>query len=56
MSCSIVSRIFFSEFPDIPEKSWRRRRWRKLANAKRFALQVNAVTVKTSQNIKTWSE
>ena len=31
-----------SKFPDIPEKSWcRRKRWRKLANAKPFAYQAN---------------
>ena len=37
----MVCKIFFcSEFPAIPEKSWRRRRWRKPANAKRFAFQA----------------
>ena len=34
---------FCSEFPDITEKWWRRR-WRKPANAKRFAFQANAIT------------
>lgn len=38
MVCSI---FFCSESPDIPEKSLRRR-WRKLADAKRFAYQENA--------------
>ena len=41
----IVCKILFcSEFTNIPEKSWRRRRWRKLANAKRFAFQANAIS------------
>ena len=43
MVCKI---LHCSEFPDIPEKSWRRkrRRWRKRAHAKRFAFQVNTLS------------
>ena len=33
--------IFCSEFPDIPEKSWRRSG--KPANAERFAFEANAI-------------
>ena len=38
MACEI---FFYSEFPDIREKSLRRR-WRKPANTKAFASQANA--------------
>ena len=34
--------LFCSEFPDTSEKSWRKRRWQKLASAKRFAFLANA--------------
>ena len=38
----MVYKIFiYSEFPDTPEESWRRRRWRKPANAKSFDFQAN---------------
>ena len=40
--------IFSSEFPNITEKSWRRKRWRKLANPKRDVFQVNAKKVNTN--------
>ena len=45
----IVCKIFFcSDFPNIPEKSWRRRkRWRKPANAKLFAFQARQSTKKS---------
>ena len=39
MVCKI---LFLSKFPNIPEKSWRRR-WRKPENAKRFAFQANGI-------------
>ena len=38
--------VFCFEFSDIREKLWRRRRWKKLANAKRFAFWANAKIVK----------
>ena len=42
----MVWKIFFcSEFPNIPEKSSRRRRWGKQTNAKCFAFQVNAINL-----------
>ena len=42
----MVCKIFFcSEFPDISEKSWRKR-WRKPANGKPFAFQANAINTK----------
>ena len=34
--------LFCSEFPDTSEKSWRKRRWKKLASPKRFAFPANA--------------
>ena len=42
----MVWKIFFcSEFPDISEKSSRRRRWGKQTNAKCFAFQANAINL-----------
>ena len=42
INCSMVYKIFLCfEFPNIPEKSRKRRRRRKPANAKRFAFQAN---------------
>ena len=38
--------VFCFEFSDIREKLWRRRRWKKLANAKRFVFWANAKIVK----------
>ena len=42
--CLMVCKIFFcSELPEIPDKSWERRRcWRILANAKHFVFQAHA--------------
>ena len=38
----VIRKIFFcSKFLNILQKSWRRRRWRKPANAKRIAFQAN---------------
>ena len=45
-----VNYFFCSKFLDIPETSWRRKRWRKPASANRFAFQANSniLTVFTS--------
>ena len=38
-----LQNIFFLRISDILEKSWKRRRWRKPTNTKRFAFETNAI-------------
>ena len=51
-----VKNIFAPKFPDIPEKLWRRRRWRKPTNAQCFAFQANAINcISTCYFKATWN-
>ena len=39
-----VKYFICSEFPDIPEKLWRRKKWRTPTSTKRFAIQANVIS------------
>ena len=52
----VCKKYFCSKFPDIPEKLWRRRRWRKPTNAQCFAFQANAINcISTCYFKATWN-